>query len=432
MKYKLKYKKTLVIIAVLLIINIMTFIYYGLWSMAIKENYLSYNTSGCTNIIYNDDQDILLVNPKAYSDEDGVSIIPKTITLINNCDNNESIVLYMDVFNDSTISDSKLKVNINGDETLNTTFLNDVSKLKGYSDVINTYKLIKIDLKARDTKRINFRIWLDYNAALSVDKNRFHAKYYILSDKENAKNNFMETILNNNKIVNSDGLIKVDNMYFFNGNVSNNNVRFADLMWKIVGINEDGSIKLIYSDEVMNGKYNEKNNEEKNVSYDESSVKAFLDEFYKNKLSSNDGLIKESIYCNDTSANDTYYRIYYGPYTRNFNDLTPTLKCPETNKEYGGSKNYKIGLISLDEAAIAGLSVNNNENNYLNDGNIYYTMSPIQFNYRAYVAIVDNYGKIDADIVNESREIRPVINLINSLEVEGDGSLANPYLVKYN
>ena len=432
MKYKLKYRKTLVIIAVLLVINIMTFIYYGLWSMAIKENYLAYNTSGCTNIIYSDDQDILLVNPKAYSDEDGVSIIPKTITLTNNCDNNESIVLYMDVFNDSTIVDSKLKVNINGDETLNTTFLNEVSKLRGYNDVINTYKLIKIDLKARDTKRINFRIWLDYNAALSKEKNRFHAKYYVLSNRENTKDNFMETLLKNNTIKDNDGLVKVEDNYYFKGNVSNNNVRFANLMWKIVGINEDGSIKLIYSDEIMNGKYNEKSNEEKNVSYDESSIKAFLDDFYKNKLNANDGLIKESLYCNDTSASDTYYRIYYGSYTRNFNDLTPTLKCPETSKEYGGNKSYKIGLLTIDEAATAGINLNNNENNYLVDGNIYYTMSPIQFNYRAYVGVIDNFGKMDADIVSETREIRPVINLVNSLEVDGDGTLANPYLVKIN
>ena len=68
MKYKLKYKKSLILIALLIIVNVLTFVYYGLWSMAMKNEYMAVNKSGCTDIIYSDNQDILLVNPKSLSD----------------------------------------------------------------------------------------------------------------------------------------------------------------------------------------------------------------------------------------------------------------------------------------------------------------------------------------------------------------------------
>ena len=61
-----------------------------------------------------------MLNPKSLSDEDGLSNIPNTITIANRCKTNENITLYVDVYDDSTINDSKIKVNVNGDLTLKT------------------------------------------------------------------------------------------------------------------------------------------------------------------------------------------------------------------------------------------------------------------------------------------------------------------------
>lgn len=432
MKVKFKYKTTLIIISVLAIVNILTLIHFKLWSMANEKEYLAVNTSGCINIIYSDSQEMLMIGPKSYSDEDGLLTIPNTITITNYCETSENVSLYLDVFNDSTITDNKLKININGDSNLDTTFLSDINKVIGKGDILNTYKLINTDLLAHETKRINFRLWLEQNVVLTPDKNKFNAKYYILSDKEDKKENFMETILKNNKIVDNNGLIKYDNNYYFNGTLDNNYVSFANMMWKILGINKDGTIKLIYSDESLQSSYNEKNNEERFVAYEDSKIKSFLDNFYQEKLNDYDKYVANKDYCNDTSSTNTYYRIYYGAYTRNFNDLTPSIDCAETDKEYGGSKSYKIGLITLDEAAIAGLTTESNNLNYLYDGKDFYTMSPAEYNYRALVGIIDRNGRLNDSIVTDTKEVRPVINLINSLEVTGDGTLANPYLVKLN
>ena len=429
---KSKYKIALFIISFLAIGGILTLIHYKLWNMANENEYLAVNTSGCINIIYSDEQEILLVNPKASSDEDGIATIPNTITLTNNCSSRENVSLYLDAYNDTTINDNKLKVNINGDSTLETSFLGDVSKIIGNGTIINTYKLISMDLSSHETKRINFRMWLDRDVALSPDKNKFHAKYYILSDKEDKKQNFMEVLLKNNKIVENNGLIKSDKNYYFNGIINNNYVNFANLTWKVLGINNDGTIKLIYNGDPIQSVYSDKSNNEKNVSYEDSKIKTVIDLFYEEKLKEFDKYIATKDYCNDTSSTNTYYRIYYGSYTRNYNDFTPSTECPENDKEYGGKKQYKIGLITYDEAAIAGLTTEMTDSNYLYNGRDYYTMSPTQYNYRAYVGIIDRYGRLNDTYVTDNKDVRPVINLINSLEVSGDGSEANPYLVKLN
>ena len=429
---KSKYKITLFIISILAALGVITFVHYKLWTMANENDYLAVNTSGCVNIIYSDNQNLLMVNPKSLSDEDGVAIIPNTITVTNNCTSNENVSLYLDAFDDTTITDNKLKVNINGDSELDTSLLSEVNKIIGNGQIINTYKLINMDLLPRETKRINFRVWLDQDVALSPDKNKFHAKYYILSNKEDEKQNFMEELLKNNRVVENNGLIKVGENYYFNGEISNNNVNFANMSWKILGINEDGSIKLIYNGELLQSAYNDKSTSETNVSFDDSTVKTFLDTFYDEKLKEYDKYIAKKAYCNDTSSINTYYRIYYGSYTRNFNDVTPSTTCPSTDKEYGGSKEYKIGLITLDEAAFAGITSEATDTNYLYNGRDFYTMSPSQYNYRAIVGVVDKYGKLNDNYVTDTLEVRPVINLINSLEVTGNGEEANPYLVKLN
>ncbi len=429
---KSKYKTTLFIISILVTIGILTLIHYRLWAMGNEKEYLAVNTSGCINIIYSDNQELLMTNPRSLSDDEGLATIPNTITITNNCKTNENVSLYLDYFNDTSISDNKLKININGDASVDTSFLSDISKVIGKGNIAYTYKLLSMDFSAHETKRINFRLWLDHDVALSQDKNRFHANYYVLSDKEDEKQNFMEVLLKNNKIVENDGLIKYNNNYYFKGMLSNNNVSFANMNWKILGINEDGTVKLIYNGDLLESVYNDKSTSETNVSFDDSKIKQFLDSFYDQNLKDYDKYIASKTYCNDTSATTTYYRIYYGSYTRNYNDFNPTIECPETEKEYGGSKEYKIGLITLDEASIAGLTTDYNNTNYLFNERDYYTMSPTQYNYRAIVGIVDKLGRLNDTYVTDNKEVRPVINLINSLEVTGTGEEANPYLVKLN
>jgi hypothetical protein len=186
---------------------------------------------------------------------------------------------------------------------------------------------------------------------------------------------------------------------------------------------------LIYSGERLQGKFNERANEENKVDYDSSTIKEYLDKFYSDNLSEYDELIVNHKYCIDTSFEGNYRKLY-GSYLRNINGSNPSLNCNETTLEYGGLKEYKIGLLTMDELGFAGLnSIDYNDSNYLFDGSDFYTMSAGAFNYKAYVGVLDRNGKIDTRAVNEVLEIRPVIVLDKQLEVEGKGTIDNPYLI---
>ena len=427
MKYK--YKIIISLIVFLFILTGGILFHYGLWSMAQKNDYLAMKTSGCINIIYSDNDNILMVNPKNLSDDDGLSYIPYTITLTNSCDSIKSLSVYLDVYDDSTISDNKIKVNINGDSSLNTSLLTDNTKIKGQLNILNTYRLLKLDLNEYETKRINLRLWLDENEVISQDKNRFHAKYYIIANDEKNIKNFYETILSNNEIKENDGLIQVGSRYYFNGNVSNNYVKIDDKVYRILGINEDKSIKLIYDNNDLEGIYNDIYKNEENVDYTSSKMKEYLDKYYDENLKKYDKIIKEEDYCNDTT-NEEGWRIVYNSYIRNFQNYQPSLDCNDTTKSYGGKVKSKIGLITLDEAAIAGYSsTNSNDGIYLNNGKNFYTMTPTMYNYRAIVGIVKSDGRLDDVIVNEVHTIRPVINIDDSIVVTGLGTMENPYLI---
>lgn len=420
MKYK--YKLSLSVIAVFLIFGSLLLINYGIYKKSLSKNYIALSDSKCINVIYSDDTDLLLVNPRTLSDEDGMANIPRTITIINKCSSDETVSLYLDYYDDSTIKDSKMKVSINGDVNINPTILSNISKVLGSGNVKNTYKLINIDVNKNETKRLNLRLWLDENEVVTANTNRFHSKYYVYSDKEIKINNISDTILNNSK----DNLKEIDNNYYFTGNVTNNYIRFADMLWKIVAINSDKTIKVVYANNDLESVYNDNIYKDESVAYENSKVKELLDAFYQEKLSQYDKFIVEKEFNNDTSY-ERGWKTTYGSYKRNIELNEPSIKPYETDKQFGGNKKYKIGLLTLDELNIAGASSEDN-NYYLNEGVDYYTMSPAVFNGSAYMCIINSNGQMDATSTRYKLVVKPVINLIDSLEIVGQGTAESPYL----
>ena len=420
MKYK--YKITLCIITFLLILGGLAMANYGIYMKSKSKDYIALNDSKCINVIYSDDLDLLFVNPRTMSDEDGMTNIPRTMTIINRCSTNEKVSLYLDLYEDSTIKDTKMKVNISGDYTLEPTFLSSASKVIGNSDVLNTYKLANIDINKNETKRINLRLWLDENEVVTANTNRFHSKYYVYSDKEIAINNISETIMHKN----NDHLKEVDKSYYFTGDVKNNYIRFANILWKIVAINKDKSVKLVYADNDIESIYSDNIYKEDSVDYDNSKVKELLDSFYQEKLSEFDRFIKEEEFINDTSYEKSWKTIY-GSFKRNFELNEPSINPFDTDKEYGGHKKYKIGLLTIDEVNIAG-ATSQDSTYYLNEGVEYYTMSPAIYNGASSMCVVNEQGRLDTASPRYRLVVKPVINLIDGIEIVGQGTYENPYL----
>ena len=183
-----------------------------------------------------------------------------------------------------------------------------------------------------------------------------------------------------------------------------------------------------------------------------STIKPTVDNFYANNLTTYNSFIEDTIYCNDRSAytkggwdKDTtiYEKVAFGPTARASMTFKPSLSCKNVNDSYtvstsigNGVLTYPIGLITADEAVYAGYGWFKSTDSYLNNGHIWWTMSPsvLSANY-AYVdvlySILDN---VRPDYISSSAitagGVRPVISIVYGTKVKnGNGTRENPYVI---
>ena len=272
--------------------------------------------------------------------------------------------------------------------------------------------------------------------------------------------------------------------YYFAGNPTDNWVQFAGFYWRIVRINEDGSIRLIYngtgtgttgtstqlqtsafnytwgdntyvgymmglenqcsSGSCQGSNHTTSYSQSVSNSYD-STIKGVLDEWYKENLQSHaDKISTEAGFCGDrTYVSGNAYgtsATNYGAYNRLATNKTPSFECTNTADLYtvssanSGNKalDYPIGLITADEVAYAG-GVYGQTNNgyYLYTNQYYWTMSPFYFYSTGYahVFVVGPNGYFGYTSVLNAYGVRPVINLSPNVTITGEGTSSNPYVV---
>ncbi|MGN0973515.1 MAG: hypothetical protein ACI4OT_02095 [Bacilli bacterium] len=150
-------------------------------------------------------------------------------------------------------------------------------------------------------------------------------------------------------------------------------VKIGNILWKVLRINEDSSIRLIKASVVSETvKYSTSYSKYKFI---DSNVKTTLDRWYNNNLTEYDNYLIESNYCDDSTVDDSSemfqtlngdFGTLYGANKR-FSGITydlsgdysgikaslfsPTLACSSENRV-----NTKIGLITIDEFFYAGHS----------------------------------------------------------------------------
>ena len=279
--------------------------------------------------------------------------------------------------------------------------------------------------------------------------------------------------------------------YYFRGAVNNNWVKFGkdssnnDMYWRIIRINGDGSIRMIYSGTtaptsstaiVMTGAdtqigingYNNDANNPSHVGYmytlgtqhgssTSSTIKTAIDNWYKTTTletdTSSKKLIANQIFCNDRSATTTSSgnpgeisggmsgsTYYYAPFIRLNNNKAPILTCNISydkftlkTSSYGNKMlDYPVGLINADEAYMAGGIIGASNNSYyLYTNQTYWTISPSQFvngGFMNFVIILSGgltlYRTPDAIY-----GVRPVINISPSAKLSGNGTYNNVYTV---
>ena len=275
----------------------------------------------------------------------------------------------------------------------------------------------------------------------------------------------------------------------------NNNIIFAEHQWKIVRINGDGSVRLIYngtcpndtctintteiSTQIGTSKFNPYNNDNKYLGYmyspsgttastsrfqattneTNSTIKNYLDSWYLTNIQNKGyhSYISDTLFCNDRQlqsevggaatgtgfgTRQTYYAAYYRLYTKKI----PNIKCGVQNDRFtvsdtvkgNGALIYPIGLLTPDETAIAGLTINaSNLTNYLYTYQKLWTLGPSNLlGGNAYALLVNDNGSLnpfcvdnDGSGVHNGGGARGVLNLKSETQITGTGTTSDPFKV---
>ena len=265
-----------------------------------------------------------------------------------------------------------------------------------------------------------------------------------------------------------------------------------DMYWRIIRINGDGSIRMIYSGTTAptestkvikttdtslgNSQFNAKYDIAEYVGYmftegqqhgtsQSSDIKTFLDNWYVNytDLNKTGTKIIDQIYCNDRTAStsDVAYSptnyttltswhslgidYFYGATGRIVTDNNPMLTCAVDSDRFTVNKingkgnsalTYPIGLITVDEVAMAGGkfdSSNENSSYYLYTNQSYWLGSPNAFPGQSarefIVRSSGNLGSVYSDYVYSAYGVRGVVSLSPESKLLGSGTYDDVYRV---
>ena len=173
-----------------------------------------------------------------------------------------------------------------------------------------------------------------------------------------------------------------------------------------------------------------------NVNTTNSTIKSGVDAWYKHYLLEDyDDYIEDTIFCNDRSIRALNGWNPDGGMTNAYlqfkeYNVTSDLSCTNTTDKFSVSNNnakltYKVGLMSSPEMNIL------NNSNARKTGQFYWLASPHSFDYyRARGRSVFTDGLMRDDGVSVTLGVRPAVSLTPGIEYsDGDGSMANPYIV---
>ena len=273
--------------------------------------------------------------------------------------------------------------------------------------------------------------------------------------------------------------VTLDSCKYYNGscNETNRVLKYSagtPMYWRIVRVNGDGSLRLIYNGTSTNatgqdlmigvGAYNFDDSDPKYTGYTydrntneiDSNVKKDIDTWYKNALLETvyDNKITGGRFCSDSSGYKTAseygnqnwnssYNLYASNDRLDQADViqtyakpnAPTLKCPSTSESYGGSYRLKAGLITADELVLAGSLpyIGTYDDSYLsNDWNFWWSMTPAVYNGNSSLTweMMDNFNPYNGTS-SANDGLRPVINVMpDNGFASGDGTAENPYIIE--
>ena len=170
------------------------------------------------------------------------------------------------------------------------------------------------------------------------------------------------------------------------------------------------------------------------TNYTDTSIKEMVEQWYEDNLQSVSSKVEDTIYCND--KRNFYYNEYITSRAQQrFLKGMIDLEC-DTEDSYSvsntignGKLSYPIALLSLDEAIMAGVheEYNDDKYTYLYNEESFYLMTPYRNEIDMFYLYKDQKKYSDSIL---SQYVRPVVSLKNSVQItSGTGTLNDPYIV---
>ena len=275
-------------------------------------------------------------------------------------------------------------------------------------------------------------------------------------------------------------------VYYFAGNTTKNWVKFANLYWRIIRTNHDGSIRLLYvgtSHDTTGGNigtsaFNTNSNSTKYVGYKygedtsldtirnnttDSTIKTYIDTWYQNNLINYTKYLSTSaVYCNDRSegTGQTYNytsspssKFNFAPYYRMDYDTdgaaaNPSYNCSDIRDAFSvdntsAKLDYPVSLMTADEIAYAGgvafkkmntpyaWFISNSAGTQVSTS--WWSLSPIGWN-GSYALVwywSSDSANLSSSYVSSPLAVRPALSLKSCIKYStGNGTYNEPYEIK--
>ena len=491
MKKILSDKKIIImILSIILVLVVMSSTTYALFfKVHTMDNTESY-TAGILDIKVEEGSKLELVNSLPITDEEGANLTPYTFTITNVGNLTYTFDLkLLSTTTENQINPNYIKIKLDDKPVL----------LSSLSEGLIAEDLT---LNPEESITMSIRIWLSIDTPNTEIGKTFSAKIvtdgvgseYIPAQSTLNKlgltvnkgtPNFMKTAQEScsdeGACETTNGIYEIyDDLgtsYYFRGEVENNYVKFAGFYWRIIRINGDGTIRIIYdgtsahvngeatfdkyvdtsnfNDEYNNNAYagymygNIEGNtyEDVHANIYDSTIKKVVDKWYKINIEDKgyNDYVTDAIYCNDRSVYSGTgigtSTTYYMPRFRIYNQKNPSLVCKQENDKFtvsddlgNGDLTYPVGLITVDEVSLAGgvYSVDNTKY-YLYTGGHYRTISPNSFyDSGIWMWRVVHTGALGGSFAGTSTNtygVRPVISLNKNTKFIGNGTMDSPFEV---
>ena len=332
-----------------------------------------------------------------------------------------------------TVKNSVTSVNVNATAT------SSKSKVRGLGtkDLVEGKNTLPIRVIAEDGSEKIYNINITRKAGASSLKNEIMKNKIITAEPTlttSSNNTNDESGLYSSTATNTG-----KPTYYFRGNVTNNYVNFAGFTWRIVRVNEDGTVRIIMQNGInsnANIAFNSNYNNYTYMYYTNSQAKTTLESWYQTNIGSKSDLAKNvasgSYYCEQAKVkySDSYTS---GSATMTtYNKYTPDFKCSSDGNSKG-VVNASVGLLNYDEVVYAGgYYGKSNSNYYLYNNTYFWTISPAGFpGSYSNVWLVNEAGYLSNRYVTNTIRLRPVLNLtVNTQISDGDGTKENPFVVE--